>query len=236
MMKNRRIQLLMIVLFLWFSLTATISNAVYLVAVKNGDWMRYDINITYQGQTVKGSVKLNIQNVQGLLVSGTYEVNVEGYSVMPATQFTLDISTGSGGYASGYIIPANLTVGEPIPGEAATVQKIADSHGRKAIVANATAPFMGFEAQVHWDQATGVLLETSGSAAGTTYSISLAETSLWSGGLLGMDLTLWIAIIVIVIVAVAAVTLILRRKRAQAGPPLPQAGQPPPPPPPPPPP
>ena len=106
--------------------------------------MRYDITVTYLGQSVRGSVKLTVESVQGLLVSGTYEVNVQDYSVMPATSFTLDVSSGIGGYASGYIIPANLTVGQTIPGEAATVQTIADWHGRKAIVTNATVPFMGF--------------------------------------------------------------------------------------------
>jgi len=53
-------------------------------------------------------------------------------------QFSLDISTGSGSYASRFIIPANLTAGQLIPGEAAYVQSIVDWNGRKAILANAT--------------------------------------------------------------------------------------------------
>jgi hypothetical protein len=224
-----------VVLFLCFTFTLNISRAEYTVGVKSGDWIRYDITVTAQGQTAGGSIKITVQNVQGLEVSGTYEINVQGYQIIQPQQFTLDITTGSGGYASGFIIPANLTVGNVIPGEGTTVETIKDWHGRKAIVANASVPSMGFSGQIYWDQATGIFLESSGTITTTTYTISLAETSLWSGRLFGLDLTMWIVIIVVVVVVVAVVGIMLSRRRVQAAPPLPQAAQPIPPPPPPPP-
>jgi hypothetical protein len=205
------------------------------VGVKNGDWIRYDINISYAGETAAGSIKISIQQVQGVQVTGTYEVNVQGYSIMQPTQFSLDISTGTGSYASGFIIPANLTTGQLIPGEAAYVENIVDRNGRRAILANATSPFGGFDGRIYWDQQTGLLLESGGSAVGATYSIKAADTNLWSGGLLGGGWLTWIIVIVVIIVVALLITALLIRKRKTL-PPVPspqQTIQPPAPPPPP---
>ncbi len=210
-----------------------VSNAAYLVAVKAGDSIRYDINVTYQGQSATGTIKLTVQSVQGTLITGTYEVTVQGQTAGQPEQFTLDVSTGSGGSASGFIIPANLTVGNFIPGEAASVETIGDWRGRKAIVANASSPYMGFMSRIYWDQATGILLESTGSLTETQFSITLAETTLWSGGLFGLDKIFIIVVVAVVIIAVVA-GFMLRKKRAQAFPAMAQGVPPPPPPPPPP--
>lgn len=225
--------IVLILLFGW-ALFSNVAFATYSAGVKNGDWIRYDISISYAGQTATGSIKISIQQVQGVQITGTYEVSVQGYNVMQPTQFSLDISTGSGSYASGFIIPANLTTGDVIPGEAASVQSIADWNGRRAVLTNGTSPFIGFYGQIYWDQETGVLLEAKGSSAGTNYSMTEADTSLWSGGLLGGALTWIIVIIVVVVVAITVAALVLRRRKtlpATTSPP--QTAQPPPPPPPP---
>jgi len=224
----------LILLYGW-TLFSNVAFATYSVGVKNGDWIRYDISISSAGQTATGSIKIIIQQVQGVQITGTYEITVQGYSIMQPTQFSLDISTGSGSYASGFIIPANLTAGQSIPGEAADVQSIVDWNGRRAILTNATSPFGGFNGQIYWDQETGVLLETKGSVTGATYSLTAAETSLWGGGLLGGGALTWIiVIIVVVVVAIAVAALVLRRRKTlSAAPSPPQMAQSPPPPPPP---
>jgi len=214
-------------------MVTSVSNAAYLVAVKAGDSIRYDINVTYQGQSATGTIKLTVQSVQGTLITGTYEVTVQGQTAGQPEQFTLDVSTGSGGSASGFIIPANLTVGNFIPGEAASVETIGDWRGRKAIVANASSPYMGFMSRIYWDQATGILLESTGSLTETQFSITLAETTLWSDGLFGLDKIFIIVVVAVVIIAVVA-GFMLRKKRAQAFPTMAQGVPPPPPPPPPP--
>ena len=58
-------------------MATSVSNAAYLVAVKAGDSIRYDINVTYQGQSATGTIKLTVQSVQGTLITGTYEVTVQ---------------------------------------------------------------------------------------------------------------------------------------------------------------
>ena len=238
MSKTRKINTrdsIILISFFVLRLFAEIAYATNSAGVKNGDWIKYDISISYENQTTTGSIKISIQQVQGVQITGTYEVSVEGYSIVQPVQFSLDISTGSGSYASGFIIPANLTTGQLIPGEAAYVQDIVDWNGRRAILANATSPFGDFNGQMYWDQQTGLLLESKGSAEGATYSIKAADTNLWSGGLLGGGWLIWVIIIVAVVaVAIVLVALILRRRRTLSPlPPAPQMAQPPPPPPPP---
>jgi hypothetical protein len=223
--------LIILASLLSFSLLANVVGATS-AGVKSGDWIRYDINVSYGGQTVTGSIKISIQQVQGAQVNGTYEVSVQGYSVMQPLQFSLDVSTGIGSYTSGFIIPANLTVGQAIPGEAATVQNIVDWNGRKAILANTTSPYGGFAGQVYWDQQTGLFLESKGSAVGTTFAITAVETNLWSSGLFGLGGLTWVIVIIVILVVVMfAVVLVLRKRKTQPIAPPPQPVPPPPPPP-----
>lgn len=220
------------ILLVWSALLGSFPvMAEYTCGVKSGDWIKYNINISYVGQSVTGSMKMTIQNVQGTYISGTIETSVQGIPGTQTENVSIDIATGTGTYA-GFIIPANLTVGNSIPGESANVQSIVTKNGRNAIVANGSVPSVGFSGQVYWDQATGVFLESSGSAVGTSYSITLAETSLWSGGFL-FDWWVWM-ILMVVVVGVAAVTVLMLRRRKPAAVRRLIQEQPPPPPPPPP--
>jgi hypothetical protein len=202
----------------------------YECGIHSGDWIKYNITVSYGGQSLTGSIKITIQNVQGTKINGTIEMSVQGYSVTQPEPISFDIATGTGAYV-GFILPANLTIGDYIPGENAYVESVVTKNGRNAIQANASSPFGGFSGQVYWDQATGVLLETSGQAVGTSYSIGVAETSLWGGGFL-FDWWLWVIIIVVVGVAPATAVVMLRRRKPAAKQPPVEIPPPPPPPPP----
>ena len=83
------------------------------------------------------------------------------------------------------------------------------------------------------DIQTGLFLESKGSAVGATYTITAAETNLWSGGLFGSGGLTWaIIIIVILVVVISAVALVLRKRKTKPVAPPPQTVPPPPPPPP----
>jgi hypothetical protein len=206
--------------------------AQYTVGVKNGDWIKYNLSMSGQGENVQGWIKITVDSVSGTEIKGTYAVGV-GDQQLQQISFTLDIASGYG-EISGFIIPANLTVGQTIPGESTTVQNITTRHGRTAIYAAATDPYSGGTGQVYWDQATGVLLEVTASYGGYEYKLTPAETNMWGGGLfgvgpLGLELWIWIIIIVVIVVGITTVVLILHRRK-----PLPPSIPPPPPPPPPP--
>lgn len=195
---------------------ANFANAAYPVGVKRGDWMIYDAEVTYLGQTFKEAVNLTIQNVEGVLITGTFEVTTQGQEVVPTEQFTLDVSTGIGQSARGFIIPANLTVGSSVPGESAPVLNLTDWNGRTGVVANASAPFLGYSSQVYWDQATGILLQATGSSRSSDYHITLVDTSLWNNGFFSVNRTDLAVLVVAVIVTVAVVfSLLVRRRKAK---------------------
>ncbi|MEM3730392.1 MAG: hypothetical protein QW667_02670 [Candidatus Bathyarchaeia archaeon] len=208
--------------------------AQYVVGVKSGDWIKYNLSMTGQGENVQGWIKITIESVSGTVIQGKYVGGVGGQQT-PEESFTLDVAFGSGGM-NGFIIPANLTVGQNIPGEATTVQGVTTRHGRTAVYASATDPYSGGTGQVYWDQATGVLLEVTASYGGYEYKLTIAETNMWGGGFfgagLGLDWWIWMIIIIGIIVVITAIALILHRRK----PPPPSMQLPPPPPPPPPPP
>jgi hypothetical protein len=195
---------------------ANLAKAEYPIGVNGGDWIIYDAEVTYLGQTIEESVNLTIQTVEGVLITGTFEVTTQGQYVVPTEQFTLDVSTEIGQSARGFIIPANLTVGSSVPGEFATVQNLTDWNGRTAVVANAPAPFLQYPSQVYWDQATGVLLQANGSSPSSDYRITLVDTSLWNNGFFGLDLTTLATLVVGVIAALLVVySFVVRRIKAK---------------------
>jgi len=218
-MKNAEARITLLLL-LCLALTASVPvMAEDTVGVKSGDYIKYDMSFSSEGVTVTGWIKITIQSVSGTQINGTFEMGAAGYTI-PAN-FTIDISTGTGTIL-GCIIPANLTTGQSIPGQGTTVQEVTDWRGRKAIRANGTA--MGYYGQIYWDQATGVLLELTGSSVGVSYTIRAADTNLWGGG---MDLWLWIIIPVVVVGAVAGALLMLRGRKPAVAPPPPEAQPPP---------
>jgi len=223
-MKNVEAKITLLLL-LFFTSAVNISVMANSTGVKSGDWIKYNVSVSGGGQTVQGWTKITVISVSGTQVSGTLETGITGQQPTNTT-FSLDILTGSGS-GSGFIIPANLTVGQAIPGEAATVTSIENWYSRKAVYTTATSPVVGMTGRIYWDQVTGVLLEATGSLGDVSFSIVAAETNMWSGGFgfAGFDWWLWVIIIVVVVVAITAIVLILRRRKPPVAP-LPPPAQP----------
>jgi hypothetical protein len=227
-----------IVLFplLCLALIANASAANYAVGVKAGDYVKYDLTI-YAALIVRESTKITITSISGTQITGSVEISTTGVPapVPPTNQtFTLDVSTGaSTGYTSisVFIIPANLSVGQVIPGQDAIVQRIGDWDGRKAVYPNYTSPSLPEfpRPQTCWDQATGVLLESEGSGPDGIAAVTtiIADTNLWSGA--PGWLTWLIIATVVVCVAVGIGALVLRKKKPPTAPAPQQATTPPPP-------
>jgi hypothetical protein len=223
---------LWIILALCVSLQTNLASAQYAVGVNSGNWIKYSITTPTQQVNKTGVLEIDIQTVQGSTITGTYEVSVQGQDMIPASQFEMDVATPGGGFLTGVIIPANLAVGDTIPGEGATVQNVTEWNGRKAIVADARVPYLGFSSKAYWDQQTGVFLEATSSSQNNatgngTFEIVLTDTSLWNTGSLILN-SEWLIIITAaaVIVALATATVILRRRRAQPVQSLPHTSQP----------
>ena len=218
----------------------TVLAAVY--PFTNGNYVQYTITATVTAPTqatISGTAKIIVTGVSGTTVSGTLEMNLAGIYNMPSTPFSINVATGAGAEGNAFfIIAANLTQGQAIPGVAASVTGVADrtyaGASRRCVYSSANIPGFG-PASLYWDQATGVLVEMSASMTSGGMTINMAfvatETNIWSGaGPLG-NMMLWIivGIVVVAIVVVGVVLLMRRRKPPVAQPPLPTPPAPPPP-------
>ncbi len=76
-MKPRALRSVLFVILLGLVL-ANFAKADYPVGVNRGDWMIYDAEVTYLGQTFEESVNLTIQTVEGVLITGTFEATTQG--------------------------------------------------------------------------------------------------------------------------------------------------------------
>jgi hypothetical protein len=163
----------------------------YTTGVKSGDWIKYDVDISMSIYTYtwsfKGTIKMTIAGVTSTTVSGNLSITGTTSGSIPGTppispgsmSFTIDTQSWTT-YPYTFLpllIPANLKVGDPIPGAYATVQAIEDWQGRKAVKTSASS--MGITAVAYWDQATGALLEMKGqgSAGGGSISINVKATA-----------------------------------------------------------
>jgi hypothetical protein len=233
-------------LVLFFSLILSAMGQT--VGVQQGQFMKYTVNASSMGATVQGTIKVSIQSVSGTTVSGAIETSIAGTS-MPSS-FSIDVGTGYGstGMPATLIIPANLTVGQAIPGTSMTVTGVTDRSyaGASRKVVYTTGSVGGLmTVTFYWDQFTGMFVEMSGSGTYQGYSYNYefkaTETNMWSGGfsvlgpgLLGLDWMIWIIIIVVIVVVIVVIVLRLRKKKPAAATAPPPPAQPPPSPPPPP--
>ena len=181
------------------------------VGVKAGDYVKYIASYSYLGSTAQEPVEIDIKKVNGSLVTGDFILKT--ITQITNTSFSYDVSTAeySGAFLIwGFIIPANLTIGDRISYGNLTVEKIGDWNGRKAIIADTTSPYFTSIGQVYWDQITGILLQsTVTQQSGSDLSIVVSETNLWSEGFN----SLLLAIIVVIIVTIVLVMLAILRRR-----------------------
>jgi hypothetical protein len=202
--------------------------AVSAAGLKSGDWIRYDIAQTSQGQITHSTLNVTIQSVNGTQISGVYnrdDWEPEG--------FTDDLAISASLYRwfVPVIVSPGLTTGDPIPGLIvysndtelqATITGITTHSGRES------AYLTTQNAECYWDREKGVLLEYKSS----DLNWDVIDNNIWGGGVSGggtaLDWRIWVAITIVIAVLAGTIFVLSRRRR--------QAAIPPPPPPPPPPP
>lgn len=197
--------------------------AEHTVGVQSGQWIKYDINVSYAGETQSGWIKITIQSVSGTTVSGTME------TVFPASSttdpFTVDVSGGGNITYLFIIIPANSQPGQTFLGLTITGQIEGNYAGVARKVLYATLDTQNVTATYYWDQTTGMPVEANGSGIvdSWTFHYRATETNMWAPG--GFDWILWVVVIAIVacVVVAAIFIFILRRRRRKppVAPPLP---------------
>lgn len=241
-MKNTLVKTIL-ALFICLNMMLSFVALAAIYPFKSGDWIIYTISVSAAGQSVSGSMTITISSVTTTAVSGTMEIDIVGQQ--QTADFSINVTTGTGtvaGAPATLIIPVNLTQGQSIPGMTGiSITSVTDRSyagaSRRCVGLTTNIPGYDMTGTFYWDQATGILLEVSGSMTyeGQTFSYAFIATgtNLWAGtgGLFGIDLWLLVVIAVVAVAVIVGVVLLMRRrKQPVAQPPFPTPPTPPPPP------
>ena len=191
------------------------------VGVKAGDWIKVDYTITGapSGTPLPQWLKVEFLSVEGTNATARVTMHMSDGTEQNAT---LPVDVVAGGQAfglSGFVIPANLTVGNVVYmsgyGNVTIAGETTGSYaGAGRTVVYASFSQYGTQLTYYWDKQTGVIVEASTTSGTMTGTGKATETNMWQSARgFPIDQTLIYIAIAVVIVA-AAVFLVLRRRRA----------------------
>ncbi|WXG44159.1 MAG: hypothetical protein WED04_09010 [Promethearchaeati archaeon SRVP18_Atabeyarchaeia-1] len=200
-------------------------GAVYGVGVKPGDWAEYSESVSLVSGSVK--VRVDVTTVSGTTVNLTETF----YDAQGHVAYSLKLSGDLASYSGFltlmfFLIPANLTQGDPIsPGSPIVINQtipvaVAGTE-RNCNLLSMGASFQGntVSEDIYWDQLTGILVEMSAEMSSISGSYSetlmMTSTSLWSVdyGALGTVVLVGAAFAVGLLAVVIPVVVIRSRRK-----------------------
>ena len=202
-------------IFLIFSPLTTIDALS--VGVKVGDWIEYKVTTTGNPPEVHNVqyARMEIVSVQGpeIKANVTTQDNNGVFSSL-----IMDMNLEKGQVGAWFLIPSNLNVGDSFYdinlGRNITIegQEQKNYAGAVRTVINATTS----ERIKDWDKVTGVFVKSIDTLPGYTINATAIRTNMWNPQILGIDQTVFYAIVALVvalITIVIAVVFIIRKRQ-----------------------
>lgn len=187
------------------------------IGVEEGDWIKYDYTVTGapSGTPLPTWIKLEFLSIEGTTVTIRMTMRYSDGTEQNQTM-SGDVATGSGDL-SGFVIPVNLKVGDPINiGYYGNVEIAGESTrtyaGGSRTVVYASFSQNGSPATYYWDKQTGVLVEVSVTSGGVGGTAKATETNMWQATSFWMQWWLWAIIAVGIVILVGVVYSLKRRK------------------------
>jgi hypothetical protein len=185
------------------------------VGVKKGDRIEYQV--TYTGTPAEGHdvtwARMEIVDVQGKSVS--VEITAK-YSNGTQEDLTATLNLETGQLGDDFIIPANLNSGDTFFDKNAGNITISGSEERTYAGATRTVVYAATpQTTYYWDKAIGVLVEGTSAFTNYTMNTKVDKTNMWQPQILGLDPTVFYAVVVgaaVVITAVIALIAVRRKK------------------------
>jgi hypothetical protein len=184
------------------------------VGVKKGDWIEYQVattgsppedhNITW--------ARMDVTGVQGDAISLNVQTRFRNGTLL-LENITLNLATGVLG--DDFFIPANLSPGDKFYDiyqgniNITSVGQLAAGGAQRTVVSGATN-----QTTYYWDRQTGILVAATSNEPEYTMSTKTSGTNIWEPQILGLDLTVFYALIIAIVIVVVAIVAILvwRRK------------------------
>jgi len=193
------------------------------VGVKAGDWVKwaYTISGWSAGMPYPDWLKVELLSVEGTNATVCVTMHMSNGTEQNAT---LPVDVVAGGQAfglSGFVIPANLTVGDIVYMSGYGNITIAGETTRTCAGASRTVVSVSFsqygtQLTYYWDKLTGVMVEASTISGGITGTAKATETNMWQATPSGLPiepvyLYILAALVILAIAGIAA--FIIRRKK-----------------------
>ena len=188
---------------------SALSSTEGIVRVKEGDWIKYqvtetgnptsDYNITW--------ARMDITSVQDERINIDVVTAYANGTIYPENGIALNLATGAIG--DGFFIPTNLNPGDKYSSEYEgniTIMGIEqlEAGGAERTVLSGVAD----QTTYYWDKQTGVMVAATSNFNGFSLFTKTSGTNLWQSQILGLDSTIFYALIIaIVIILVAAAAI-----------------------------
>jgi hypothetical protein len=199
-------------------LTTQPAKSEYTIGVRPGDWIEYHVSTTGAPPSEKDIdwARLEVLDVQG----DVFHVNSTGHQLNGAySSFVRTFNFPAGEVSAWIIIPANLNPGDTFY-DAVDNQTYAIEGELQESIAGATRTITFINSTTRfkqWDKATGVFVETIDNVGNYTVNAKAYATNMWSPQILGLDLSMFYAlmaaVIIFVVVVVVLIVLYVRRKK-----------------------
>jgi hypothetical protein len=178
------------------------------VGVKKGDWIEYQVTITGnppQDHNITWA-RMDVTGVQGEAVSLDIQTRFSNGSLL-LEKITLNLATGVLG--DDFIIPINLKPGDKFYDmyqgniTITSIEQRTAAGAERTVVSGTTN-----QTTYYWDRQTGILVAATSSFPEYTMHTKTSGTNIWQPQILGLDSTVFYALIVAVIVALVAIVAI----------------------------
>lgn len=200
---------------LLFLVTAGVALGAVSVGVKTGAWIEYNVSVT--GTPAEQHdvtwARMEVNAVHGTQIGLNISVKFSDGTLEPQTA-TLNLETGQLG--DDFIIPANLNVGDVFFDKnvgnitISGVEEKTYAGATRSVVTAATS-----ETTYYWDQTTGVLVEGISQYPEYTMHSVVDKTNLWQPQTLGLDPTVFYAVVIgaVALIVIVLVVFVVRRKK-----------------------
>ncbi|HYA78478.1 MAG TPA: hypothetical protein VEF91_07150 [Verrucomicrobiae bacterium] len=209
-----------------FALTALVLTALFAVTsgnvsvgVKKGNWIEYQVNVTGNPPPRYNVTwaSINVTSVQGENLGLYIETRFTNGSYL-LENINVNLETKPG---DSFIVPSNLNVGDEFYNP--SIGNITISSVEQRTVLGAERTIVSAVTQYttyYWDRQTGILVQATttapagldtgfGISQGFTVYTKTSGTNIWQPQILGLDLSLFYALIVTAVVVVATIAAIL---------------------------
>lgn len=214
-MRKKVLAFLLMVCFL-FSISVSLAQSPPPIGVKAGDWIEF--NATTSGNLPPGHEVIWFK----LEVINTTATDIWINIVAEAPNGTLsssirDVDFSTGDTQAWIIIPANLSPGnsfyDNLTNSTVTIQ---GENTTNIAGASRTTTYVNTpQRHKEWDKATGVFVQTSDYYPDYNVTATAYATNMWAPQILGLDPTVFYAILSNIIILVAAILIVIafRRKK-----------------------